>query len=51
MSKRNKFGMTQSRVIVLNASAKAIFLLDDKRKMKKKFKLSEILQLEVRCAR
>lgn len=45
--KKNKYHMNQRRVLVINEKDRSILLLDDKRKVKKKYLVSDIMQLEV----
>jgi len=45
--KRNKYGMKQSRILVLNSIHRSMLLLDDKRKFKKEFLLPSIVGIEI----
>ena len=45
--KKNRYGMKQQRILVINAHGCTMLLLDEKRKFKKEFNLSSILSLEI----
>lgn len=47
VTKRNKFGMKQSRIIVINSTNQSLFLLDDRRKFKKELTMKNIISVEI----
>ena len=53
MHKKNKYGVIQTRIIVLDSMRRCLLLLDHKRKFRKEMPFTDILQLEIPevCAR
>jgi hypothetical protein len=47
VTKKNRFGIRQPRILVINSSAGTMLLLDEKRKFKKEFSLGQILSVEI----
>lgn len=45
--KRNRYGLRQPRILVINSTHRTILLLDEKRKFKKDFSLSLILGVDI----
>eukprot|EP01006_Ploeotia_vitrea_P051449 TRINITY_DN67561_c7_g3_i1.p1 TRINITY_DN67561_c7_g3~~TRINITY_DN67561_c7_g3_i1.p1 ORF type:complete len:1104 (+),score=605.94 TRINITY_DN67561_c7_g3_i1:110-3313(+) len=47
LKKKNKYGIKQSRIIVLNSHRRSLLLLDSHRKFKKELSLADVLQVEI----
>jgi hypothetical protein len=43
--KKNKFGIKQERILVINSRKKMLLLLDERRKFKKQFEIKSIIQV------
>ena len=47
VTKKNKYGMRQQRILVINSAQGSMLLLDEKRKFKKEFSLAQVLSVEI----